>query len=331
MTTATASRDQLASVRSGQQKAWSAVFFALLILTFGAVLTRASLDAGMSAISIAALRLLIAWAIVTPVVLLQHRPALMALQRRHILLACLAGFWLAIHFTVLALALDRAKIIVVQTLINTIPLWAALLETTLLKTRLPRVVWLGLILTIIGSSVIAVLSMMNDSPALIMPPGALFADSNSAQNGTMGAILAIIGAITAATYMVIGRRIRVDIPIMPYIWVLFGSAALVGLIFVGISGTPLIGYDSKAYFWLFLLALGPQLIAHSCINYALAHVPATLVSLASQFITITAPIAAYFAFMELPTRAEVIGSLIIASGVVIALAGQVRSWQKIRS
>ena len=308
-----------------EPKAWGAVFVALLILTFGAAIARAALNAGMPAVNVAAFRLLVAWIVITPLVLLRHRDAFRMLERRHILLAWLAGFWLAVHFVALAFALDYARIMVVQTLINTIPLWAALLETTVLRTRLPRVVWIGLTLTILGSGLIAVFGWLSETPPLMTPPETVAFGARSTQTATLGALLAIFGAITAAVYLVIGRRVRADVPLMPYIWMLFGSAALIGMVFVAITRTPVTGYDGMAYFWLILLALGPQLVAHSCINYALAHIPATVVSLASQFITITAPVVAFFAFAEVPTLVEMVGSAIIASGVVIALAGQIRS------
>ena len=44
------------------------------------------------------------------------------------------------------------------------------------------------------------------------------------------------------------------------------------------SGQPLLGYSSRAYGWLLAMALVPQLVGHSALNWALRHLSATYVA-----------------------------------------------------
>jgi drug/metabolite transporter (DMT)-like permease len=69
--------------------------------------------------------------------------------------------------------------------------------------------------------------------------------------------------------------------------------------------------------WLIILTITAQLIAHGAMNYALAYVSATFVSLAAQSTTILSAILAYMTFGELPTMLQVIGSVIVIFGVSI--------------
>jgi drug/metabolite transporter (DMT)-like permease len=180
---------------------------------------------------------------------------------------------------------------------------------TFLKEKLSREVWLGLLLTIIGGGVIAVASS---------------AGTSGTENALMGNALALAGAIAGSIYITIGRSVRAKVSLFPYIWMVFSCGALVAIIFVLLTGTPITGHPPRSYFWLIMVTLIPQLIGHSGFNYALGYFSATLVSLTTQTLSITAAIAAFFIFAEVPTLTDIIGSSIIIGGVILAIISQQR-------
>src|SRR5690606_30606966 len=70
----------------------------ILSTSFAATFVRFALMEGLPSLFIAAGRLTIAAAILTPFVIARYRPALSALRRRELLLAVASGFMLALHF-----------------------------------------------------------------------------------------------------------------------------------------------------------------------------------------------------------------------------------------
>lgn len=278
--------------------------------TFATIFIKAAQNAGMPSHLIAAGRMLLAAIILTPVVLQKYRAELGNLERRDLLMAMFAGFWLATHFLIMITALETTSVMIFMVILNTGPLWVGLLERIFLKVKLTRGVWLGLFVAISGSVFIAITSGSG---------------SEAVKDNTLyGIVLTLIAAIAGSTYMTIGRSVRSKVSLLPYIWIVFSMGGIISLIFVFATGTPILGHSTESYFWLIMLTLIPQLIGHSGFNYALGYFPATIISLSGQVITITAAIAAFFFFGEIPTFIQIIGSSIIAVGVVMAILARKR-------
>ena len=132
----------------------------------------------------------------------------------------------------------------------------------------------------------------------------------------------MIGAICVAIYLVIGRKLRGQHSLMPYIWLVYGCGALILLAAVILTGIPITGYSPQGYLWLVALALIPQLVGHSSFNYALKYLPATLVGIISQLEPVLSALAAVIIFNEIPGTLQILGSVAILVGVIIASLGQ---------
>jgi drug/metabolite transporter (DMT)-like permease len=193
--------------------------------------------------------------------------------------------------------------------VTTGPLWAALLEFVFLKARLNRLVLGGLALAIVGGVIISLSS--GD-------------DLTTGSNPLLGSLLAVGGAIAFAVYLVIGRSVRPKLPLIPYIWVVYGFAALFALLIVLLSGAQVAGFSPQGYLLLLSVALFPQLIGHSSFLYALKHLSATYVGVASQLEPVSSAILALIVFQETPTEAQIGGSVIMIAGVILATYGQSR-------
>ena len=287
------------------------LIIALAAATFAAVFIKLAQEAGMPSPLIAAGRLTLAALVLTPFILRNYQHELQRLTRRDILFSLFAGFWLSVHFLTMVYALESASVMIVQVIINTGPLWVGLLEVTFLKEKLSREVWFGLLLTIIGGGVIALASSAGSAGA-------------GGEDALIGNALALAGAIASSIYITIGRSVRGKVSLFPYIWIVFSCGALVAMTFVLLTGTPLTGHPPRAYFWLIMVTLIPQLVGHSGFNYALGYFSATIVSLTTQTLSVTAAIAAFFIFAEVPGLTDLIGSGIIVSGVILAIIGKQR-------
>ena len=71
--------------------------------------------------------------------------------------------------------------------------------------------------------------------------------------------------------------------------------------------------------WLILLAVIPQLVGHSLINWLLGYIPAHKVSIALLGEPIGSTILAIILLKEIPSVQEIIGSIIILAGILIAI------------
>jgi len=67
-------------------------------------------------------------------------------------------------------------------------------------------------------------------------------------------------ALSRGGYLLIGRRVRAKLSLVPYIAAVYGTAAVVMLGLVGLARQTFAGYTPATYGWLLLLALVPQLI-----------------------------------------------------------------------
>lgn len=289
------------------------VYFALLVgiiaVSFASIFIRYAQAEGVPSLVIAVGRLSVASLVVMPVVLSRHRREIAALGRREWLLIGISGIFLAIHFAAWVESLNLTQVLISVVIVSTGPIWVALLEATFLRARLGTAVILGIVIAVIGGIFIGV-------PA---SGGALDLGNSQTLNG---ALLALIGAIAVSVYVVIGRRLRPRMSIMPYIWLVYSVAAVILLVAILFTRTSITGYSTAGYVWIVIMGLVPQLIGHSSFNYALGFLPATLVSIAAQVEPIGSALAAYLLFDEVPTELQILGSAVLVVGVVVAVLGR---------
>jgi drug/metabolite transporter (DMT)-like permease len=137
-----------------------------------------------------------------------------------------------------------------------------------------------------------------------------------------GNSLALLGAWSVAAYLIIGRRLRQRMPLIPYIFMVYGMAALCLLGFMFLAGESPLHYKPVTYAWILLLALVPQLIGHSTYNWALAYLPAGLVAITTLGEPIGSAILAYLILHESPTALTLAGGLLILAGLYVSTLGR---------
>ena len=293
-----------------------ALFTAILAVSTASIFIRfAQTDA--PSLVIAALRLIFASLALAPVALTRHRAELAALTRRQLLLGLLSGLFLAVHFATWISSLEYTTVASSVVFVSTGPLWVALLSPFFLREPLTRPVVIGMSLALVGGIVIGLADACSWNNGLVCP------SMNQILHGRMlfGNFLALVGAWMVAGYLMIGRKLRAGISLVPYIFLVYGMAAVCLLIIVLFARESLFGYHRLTYVWILLLALVPQLIGHSTYNWALAYLSAAFVAVMTLGEPIGSSILAYFILQEAPTITVIAGGVLILIGIYLSTRG----------
>lgn len=306
------------TVSEGAPAAWrpyAAMLLGVIAVSFAAIFIRLAQKESAPSLVLAAARLSVATLVLTPVVLRRHLTELRAVRRSDLLWATVSGAVLGLHFATWITSLEYTAVVNSVTLVTTSPLWVALLAPLLLGERLTRATVAGLVLAIGGGVLVAASAAAGDPPTRHDP--------------WLGNGLALAGAVAAAVYLIIGRRLRAHLGLLVYIWLVYGVAAILLVGVVIVSGEQVGGLPGTAYLWMILLGLVPQLIGHSSFNYALGYLPAAYVSLVILGEPIGSGLLAMALLEEWPVPLQIAGSALILLGIGAASreqpAGQART------
>jgi drug/metabolite transporter (DMT)-like permease len=282
-------------------------------------------QADVPSLVIAAFRLLLAAVILAPVALLRHHRELRERSRWEFFLALLSGAFLAFHFAAWITSLEYTTVASSVVLVSTVPLWVALFSPIFLKESITRLALLGMLIALLGGAVITL------SDTCTLRAGSLDCSSISGLvqgSALFGDLLALTGAIMAAAYVMLGRRLRSAMSLVGYVFLVYAMAGVVLLAVNLIAGNSFRGYPSQAYIWMILLALIPQLIGHTSFNWALRYISAGFVSIALLGEPIGSTILAYFFLDEMPSPIEIIGAILILVGIYLASRSEVNEVAK---
>jgi len=291
-----------------------AILIAILSVSTASIFIRFAQSDGAPSLVIAALRLTFATLVLTPIALAKHRDELKRFTRNEVLAGFFSGIFLALHFATWISSLEYTSVASSVVFVSTGPLWVALLSPMLLKEHLARTAIIGLGLSLIGGTIIGLSDACVWDSGLSCP-----ALEDVLQGRTMlGNFLALAGAWTVTGYLIIGRKLRANISLIPYIFMVYGFAAVVLIVIMFVSGNSPFGFAPKTYGWIFLLAALPQLVGHSTYNWALKYLAAALVAVTTLGEPIGSAILAFFILNETPTLATLLGGILILTGIYLA-------------
>ena len=209
---------------------------------------------------------------------------------------------LALHFWSWNASIAYTSVAASVVLVNTQPVVVALLSTFWLRERPSPRQWLGIAIAMLGALIVAL-------------PDFRASDTAAHPQAFLGDMLALVGALTAATYFVSGRRLRATLDLWPYVGLVYGSCFVVLLLLVAVTGAPLAPQPPREIAIFAALALGPMLLGHTGLNWALKHSPAYVVNLT----LLGEPVGATIIAALLPGIREVPGLLtLLGGGVVLA-------------
>ena len=162
-------------------------------------------------------------------------------------------------------SLQYTTVLVSVVIVSTGPIWVAILEVVFLKIRLSRLVVAGLLTALAGGVLIGI-PLGGDAVQVAQGVNELGAT-------VTGAVLAWIGALSISVYMLIGRKLRATLPVVPYVWLVYGAASIFALTVIVATTTPVAGFRVNGYLILLAMGLVPQLLGHSSLNYLLELLP----------------------------------------------------------
>ena len=253
-------------------------------------------------------RVLFTVLLLAPFALTHHRSEMRALSMRDGIIAFLAGVALAIHFAAWFESLNWTSVAASLALVQSQPLFVAIGAAFFLGERLTRTIIAGMAVAVGGIT--------------IMSAGDLLGVGGLGPNPLLGNSLALLGAITVAGYVLVGRSLRQRVPLLPYVTVVYSACAGVLLLIVLAQGHPLSGYPGREWLLFLAMAVGPGVFGHTVINWALARVESSVVSVTLLGEPVGGSLLAVILLGEIPPPPTIIGGAVVLAGIYLTVRGR---------
>lgn len=221
--------------------------------------------------------------------------------------AVAAGLALALHFWAWNASIHLTTIAASVTLVNLQPAFIVAISAFFLREWPSKKQLLGISIAILGAMIIA-------GPAL-MESG-----SNLRNGAPLGNALALSAAVTAAIYYSIGRHLRHNFGLWSYVGLAYSACALALVAAAHVTRLDIFPQPPRELLIFVALAIGPMLLGHTGMNWALKFMPAYVVNL----VTLGEPVGATLlgavipGIRQIPSVVTLVGGAVVLTGVMIA-------------
>ena len=286
-----------------RQRAGIVLLLAIAGISFAAPLIRLS---SAHPVAIAIWRLVISLVLLGAILVFTRGwRAWRALTAREVTLALTAGGMLALHFWSWNTSLRYTSIAASVILVNLQPAIVAVLSSVWLHESPTRRQWMGIAIAMAGAAAVA------------------FASGDAARGARplLGNALALVGAVTAALYYLTGRRLRAKLDLVPYVSLVYGACLAALLVIAVVVRAPLLPQPPREWAIFAGLAVGPMLLGHTGMNWALGYLPAYVVNIT----VLGEPVGAILlgallpGIREIPTVPVIAAGVIVIAGILLAL------------
>jgi len=156
--------------------------------------------------------------------------------------------------------------------------------------------------------------------AIVIAMPGFAASTTGGANASLGNLLAASAAVTAAIYYSIGRYLRASLGLWAYVGLTYFACFVALLVFALIAQTPLAPQPARELGIFAALAIGPMLLGHTGMNWALKYLPAYVVNLTALGEPVGATILAALlpGIRQIPPLMTLVGGAIVLTGVVVA-------------
>lgn len=227
----------------------------------------------------------------------ETRKELFSLNKKDFAFCAMSGIFFAFHLFVWFESLKYTTVTSSTVLCNTEVIFAAAGYILFFKKRLKKSEFAAIGLALVGTVIVA------------------GADQTGGGGALWGDFLATLAAVLMASYTLIGTRQRDHMTTTVYTYILY-SASFIVLVFVDIlTGTPVFGYEKIDWLMAFCMAIFCNLMGHSIFSWSLKYLKPTYVSTVKLAGPVFASVTAFFLFDEVPGILQIIGALVVISGV----------------
>ena len=279
----------------------AALAVAIAAVSTSAVLVRWS---SAPAVVLALYRVALTTLLLVPLLFTRYRGEFGAFRRRDWLVATATGAALAVHFAAYFESLAWTSVAASVTLVQSQPLFVAVGAAVVLDERVGRRRAAG-----IGVAVVGIIAMSAGdllAGAAVRGPRPLY-----------GNALAVLGAVMAAVYVLVGRSLRQRVAVVPYVLVVYSACAATLLVVAVAQGLPLTGYGRREWLIFLALAVGPGLFGHTVVNWALEHVESSVVSVSLLGEPVGATLLALVLLAEAPGPTTLAGAAVVLLGIYV--------------
>jgi drug/metabolite transporter (DMT)-like permease len=224
---------------------------------------------------------------------------------RELYVGVASGVALGAHFGFWISSLDYTSVAASVVLVSTQPVFVAILAYLLFGERTSPRSFAGILVALAGTAIIA-------------------ADGTVGSAAFLGNALALVGAVTVAIYVLIGRSSRTTggIGVLPYSIVVYSAAALTLLVAAIPLDVRLWGYSGETWFWIWAITLGPQIMGHTVFNWALRYVEASIISGTILAEPVVSALLAWLILSETPGALTILGAAVVLAGLFFLLSGR---------
>lgn len=238
-------------------RVYGALALGLVCIAFSAILTR---DAQVPGTVSALYRVGVAAVVLAPLFWRNVKRGNVVRVRRVWLLAAAAGFFFMMDVAVWNSSLFLTNAANATLMANDAPIIVGLVAVLVFRERLRISYWLGLAIALCGMGIIVGLDVFSGS------------------GFGVGDLLAMLAGFFYALYMVVIQRVRVWMDTLSSLWI---STVVGTLLLIALNvalGRALWGFTLTQYVLLIALGLVSQVAGYLAINYALGHLPASIIS-----------------------------------------------------
>lgn len=238
------------------------------------------------------------------------------LGRRDGLVAVAAGVALALHFVVWFESLDHTTVAASVTLVQAQPVFVAVGAWILLGERVSQRGALGIAIALVG------MVGLSFGPRLLAALDPTAASGGVVAGAQYGNALALLGAVAVAAYYLAGRSLRRRVGVLPYVTVVYTACALVLLLVAITRGHALLAYPPHEWALFAAMALGPGVLGHTVVNWALGHVETHVVSVSLLGEPVGSTLLAVVLLAEVPTAGTFLGGAVVLAGIYVTASAR---------
>jgi drug/metabolite transporter (DMT)-like permease len=238
---------------------------------------------------------------IAPFVAPKARGELGAMGRDGWRVTIFAGVMLAIHFGTWVTALKMTSVAAATAMVSMQVVFVVVIDR-FRGEQTPRSVVGGMALAVVGVLVITGVDFSLSARAL------------------SGDLLALLGGLTAALYLIAGSQVRERVSTGSYTVACYGTCAVVLAVACLVAGIEMVDFSGRTWLAIVAVTICAQLLGHSVLNHLLAVMSPGLISLLLLLEVPGAALLAGIFLDQTPPVGVYVGLALILAGLVVVVA-----------